>query len=665
MLLKSIKLKNFRQFKGEQPPILFSTDPVKNVTVVMGKNDSGKTTLAQAFTWCLYGDTDFEDKSMLCTAVANSMLPNKEELVRVELDLIHNDIDYSIIREQYYSKDGNGNMRKPGQGVFTMAYKNKDGQREFVRDLDTEIRMKEILPKELSKYFFFDGERISNMGKQIRRGKSQEFARAVRNLLGLSAFTAVLNHLKGKTTRISVIRSYDESYDVRSDSRVAEYTKQIETLESEIEEIDKRLEEIENEQLLATDKCDKLREIIDKNKESEPLTRKKNSLIKNKDALISRKATSGAAVIKSFNNFGPSYFTIKLMKDALERLTEVDQIDKGIPDIHQRTIEFLIHRGKCICGTDINLGNNAYKELVKVLDYIPPHSIGTLISQFVRDCEIKCKSGDNLFDDVKEKYSIIRSFENDYAEVVEDISKIEKKLEGMDDIGEYQRDLKKYEHTLDSLTKERDQHNRSKGSKETSRDRANTERNELTLKDANNRKIETYKAYAQYMHDVLKEEYEQQEKLIRIELEKTVNEIFQSIFDGEFSLLIDEKYNIRVVVNSDRGYIEDVETGNAKRISIIFAFIAGVIKMARKSRNPENELLVSEPYPLVMDAPLSAFDKTRIKTVCDTIPSIAEQVIIFIKDTDGELAEEFMGNKVGMRYQLKTKNPFESYFSVR
>ena len=165
MLLKSIKLKNFRQFKGEQPPILFSTDPERNVTVIMGENDSGKTTLAQAFTWCLYGDTDFEDKSMLCTAVANNMLPNEKEPVRVELDLIHSDIDYSIIREQCYSKDGNGNMRKPGQGVFTMAYKNKDGQREFVRDLDTEIRMKEILPKELSKYFFFDGERIRKMGK--------------------------------------------------------------------------------------------------------------------------------------------------------------------------------------------------------------------------------------------------------------------------------------------------------------------------------------------------------------------------------------------------------------------------------------------------------------------------------------------------------------------
>lgn len=103
MLLKSLKLKDFRQFKGEQE-ITFSTDPVRNVTVIMGENGSGKTTLAQAFTWCLYGDTDFDDKSMLCKATAQSMLPGNEEKVRVELALQHNNIEYLCIREQLYSR---------------------------------------------------------------------------------------------------------------------------------------------------------------------------------------------------------------------------------------------------------------------------------------------------------------------------------------------------------------------------------------------------------------------------------------------------------------------------------------------------------------------------------------------------------------------------------
>ena len=66
-----------------------------------------------------------------------------------------------------------------------------------------------------------------------------------------------------------------------------------------------------------------------------------------------------------------------------------------------------------------------------------------------------------------------------------------------------------------------------------------------------------------------------------------------------------------------------------------------------------------------MDAPLSAFDKTRIKTVCDVLPEVAEQVIIFIKDTDGEIAEENMGNKVDKRYSFDKKNEFETYVIPR
>lgn len=664
MLLKALRLKNFRQFKGEQA-ISFATDRIRNVTVIMGENDSGKTTLAQAFTWCLYGETDFEDKIMLCKAVELNMLPGSEETVRVELSLVHNGIDYTIIREQRYSKDAVGNMRRPGQTTFRIAYKNDDGQRKFVRDLETEIRMKEILPKELAKYFFFDGERIGNMSKEIRKGRSKEFAEAVRSLLGLSAFTSALDHLKGKTSRLSVLRSYDQSYDDRSDSKIAHYINKIQEYDEEIEKIESRLEEIESESSIAYEKCAELSNKISSNHESEKLAKDKQQLIKKSNGLVAQRSTNAAAMLRTFNKNGPSYFSIKLMQDALERLAVMDKLDKGIPDIHARTIEFLIKRGVCICGNHIEVGNDAYRELNKVLDYIPPHSIGTLISNFVRDCELKSASGEDLFRDMSEKYSIIREAENSYTEVLLDINQIETKLEGLENVGALQRDLKKYERALDELVKEQAALYETKGSLGTSRERCVTERNELALKDENNRKIEVYKAYAQYMYDVLLEQYKQQEEITRAALRKTVNEIFQSIFDSNFSLQLDDKYNIQIVVDEDGDYVEDIEAGTAKSTSVIFAFIAGVIQMARQSNNPENEMLVSEPYPLVMDAPLSAFDKTRIKTVCDTLPNIAEQVVILIKDTDGDLAEQYMGNKVGERYLFDKKSAFETYLVAR
>ena len=194
----------------------------------------------------------------------------------------------------------------------------------------------------------------------------------------------------------------------------------------------------------------------------------------------------------------------------------------------------------------------------------------------------------------------------------------------------------------------------------TQKERQDTERKELTLKDESNRKIEVYKAYAEYMYNTLSELYNEKETETREKLEQYVNEIFKSIYNGGLSLSIDEKYNIQINVNDFEGYNEDVETSTAQSISVIFAFISGVIKMARENRNSENKMLDSEPYPLVMDAPLSAFDKTRIKTVCDALPKVAEQVIIFIKDTDGDIAEEHMGAKVGQRYAFNKINEFET-----
>jgi DNA sulfur modification protein DndD len=664
VLLKKIKLKDFRQFKGEQT-IKFSTDPKKNVTVVMGENGSGKTTLAQAFTWCLYGDTDFDDKSMLCKATALAMLPNAEEIVRVELDLVHSGIEYKLIREQRYIKDGIGNLRRPNNTVFKISYKNRDGQQEFIRDIETDIRMKEILPKELSKYFFFDGERIGNMSKEIRKGKSQEFAQAVRGLLGLNAFTAALDHLKGRGSRLSVIRSYDESYDSKSDSKIAQYTKEISDYEEKIDKIDKRLEEIDREEEIAKEKCSTLSDKIKQNEESEHLAQEKERLRKKLEGLEQSRVSATSTLLKAFNKNAPSYFAKKLMKDALEILSEADKLDKGIPDIHARTIEFLIKRGTCICGNKIHIGNEAYKELNKVLEFIPPQSIGSLIGQFVRECELKSKSSESLFEDVSEKYSMIRDFETTYGEIQNQIKLIEDKLEGMEKVGELQKELRKYEKVLRDLRDERDAKNQQKGSYETSKERRITERNELTLKDENNRKIEVYKAYAQYMYDTLNELYKQKEAETRTELEKSINDIFKSIYNGGLSLSIDEKYNIQITVNDFDGYNEYVETSTAQSISVIFAFISGVIKMARQSKNPENEMLVSEPYPLVMDAPLSAFDKTRIKAVCEALPEVAEQVIIFIKDTDGEIAEANMANKVGLRYMLDKKNEFETFLVAR
>lgn len=664
MLLKSLKVLNFRQFKGEQE-VLFASDSAKNVTVIMGENGSGKTTFAQAFTWCLYGDVDFDDKSMINKVVAGQLLPDNESQVRVELNLTHGDTDYTITREQVYKRELTGKI-KASNTSFHIAYK-KDGQQEFLKPNETDARMKQILPKELSKYFFFDGERIGNMSKEIKKGRSQDFAQAVRGLLGLNAFISALEHLK-PTSKYGVIGSYNESYDSSSDVKIAQYTKEIENAQDKLNIIDARLADIENEVQIARDKCDELSLKLGLAAETEKLQKQKESLRNALEKTKQAKASAIVSMLKQFNSTAASYFAKSLIKDALESLSKADKLDKGIPDMHARTIEFLIKRGVCVCGNKIEIGNGAYNELNKALAFLPPQSIGISIAQFIKESEIRTKSSEFLFDNVASQYSTIREHENHYDEIINDIQTVEQQLINKKEFASVQQDLMRYEKIIRDRQSERDELNRKKGALETSRDRLNTERNELSLRDEKNRKIEIYKAYAQYMYDEINKVYKQNEDITRQKLEQNINEIFKSIYQGGISLTIDEKYNIQVVVEDAGVSNTDVETSTAQSISVIFAFISGIIKMARDNnvaRDSETKLLESEPYPLVMDAPLSAFDKRRIKTVCDVLPNIAEQVVIFIKDTDGELAEDYMGAKVGRRYLFDKKNEFETYLMTR
>lgn len=659
MLLKKMNLTNFRQFNGTQS-ISFSTDPDKNVTVILGENGSGKTTLAQAFTWCLYGDTDFDDQIVLNKIIAQNIGPNGEASVQVKIMMEHLDVDYIMTREQKFTTDSTGTLKRPNNTVFKIQYKNTDGQQDFVKDTEVDLRMREILPRELAKYFFFDGERIGNMSKEIRRGKSKEFADAVRSLLGLSAFTEALDHLGGRS-QTTVLKSYDNEYDSKSDSKIAQLREEIARHDERLEKIEARLAEIDNEEDIANEKIKEYERKIQDNKDSATLAKRRGDLKSKRENLKQVKFSSTSGLIDTFNRKGASWMAITMIHDALKELAEADKLDTGIPDIHVRTIQYLINnRKKCICGAPIEFGNSAYTELNKLLPYILPNSIGTLIGQFVRECELKIKGSADAFDDVATKFSVISEFDANYAELTNEIEAIDKKLEGMLNVSELQRKYSFYCGEARNLKNERERLNVEKGGIATERERKETSINELVLKDDNNRRIARFKAYATYMYKYLYGVYSHQEAEVRNQLEHTVNEIFKEIYNGGFSLSLDEKYNIQIQVDDFDGFSGDVETSTAQSISVIFAFIAGVIKMARQNNSDENSMLMTEAYPLVMDAPLSAFDKTRIKTVCEALPKVAEQVIIFIKDTDGEIAEENMGSKVGVRYLFDKKNEFET-----
>ena len=658
MLLESITLENFRQFRHESIDFAQGENG-KNVTIIIGENGTGKTTFAQAFFWCMYGETEFSDKNMLNKLVANEMKPGQECKVQVTLKLRHGDVSYTLMREQTYRKDYS-NRVKGDNTVFDIAKKDSNGNTSYVKKSQCESEVKGILPKELSRYFFFDGERIEKMSKDISTGKkATDFADAVKGLLGLNAMYSAIQHFNPKS-KFGVIGSYESSYDSHSNSKIQEYTNTIERCKTEIAKIDARLEELETQIEQARARKAEKSEEIKQYAEGEELQRQKEKLIQKINRAKESRANVVKAICKDFNSGMSSFFSAALIQRSLEFLSDKDFTGKDIPFMHAKTIEYLLKQKVCICGTHLDEGSVPY---AKLIDFLPPQSISTTISDFKKEAKRRANAQLDMFAHISDNLAVISQQDEEVTDLQDELHIIEGKLSGGDvrsKVRAINSEIQLCDKTIRESGAEKDRLLVRKGGFEKDAERADTERRNLTLLDDKNKKIEIYKAYAERIYEELLEVYTTSEAEIRSKLETTINEIFKQIYEGGLYLTIDEKYHISVYANE---YDGDVETSTAQSISVIFAFITGIIKMARDNRNATDDnakLLSSEPYPLVMDAPLSAFDKRRIKTVCEALPNTAEQVIIFIKDTDGELAEEHMGDKIGCRHYFDKKNEFET-----
>lgn len=661
MLLESITLENFRQFRHESIDFAQGENG-KNVTIIIGENGTGKTTFAQAFFWCMYGETEFSDKNMLNKLVANDLKPDQEAKVQVTLKLRHGNVSYTLMREQTYRKDYT-NRVKGDNTIFDIAIKDASGNTSYLKKTQCESEVKSILPKELSKYFFFDGERIEKMSKDISTGKkATDFADAVKGLLGLNAMYSAIQHFNPRS-RLSVIGSYESSYDSHSNSKIQEYTRTIERCKAEIASIDTRIDELETqiEQAAARkiEKTDEIKQYV----EGEELQRQKERLIQKIARAKESRANVVKTICKDFNSGISSFFSNSLMLRSLEFLSEKDFTSKDIPFMHTKTIEYLLKQKMCICGTHLDEGSVPYNKVKELTQFLPPQSISTTISDFKKEAKRRANAHQDVYDQIKANLAVISQLDEELTDLQDELHIIEGKLSG-DDVRSKVKAINSEIQLCDRIIRESSAEKEKllvkKGGYESEAERADTERRNLTLLDEKNKKIEIYKAYAERIYRELLEVYETSEAEIRMKLETTINDIFKQIYEGGLYLTIDEKYHISVYAND---YDRDVETSTAQSISVIFAFITGIIKLARDNRNATDEnakLLSSEPYPLVMDAPLSAFDKRRIKTVCEALPNIAEQVIIFIKDTDGELAEEYMGDKIGCRHYFDKKNEFET-----
>ena len=659
MVIKSIRLKNFRQY--QDTTIEFSTDKERNVTVVMGDNGTGKTTLAQAFQWVLYENASLKMSDLMNRITKRELEEGEKAEVMVVLEIIYNGTEYTITRKRTYEKTGKEKLRDIGSAAFQITHIDEDGKLFYESERRRDYMIRQFLPKDLSRFFFFDGERIEEMSKEIQSGKSKDFKEAVYSLMGLRATQNAMKHLNGGKN--SVVSYYNAAIEKNNSSaqKMREYNIAIERLEHQIETESKSLENKQEKLKQCEADIEECERIVYEETPQMKLKAQYQHLLKEVESLSRQKEGQTEDLLREFSK-GLHTFCMKPLVNMVRPSFVPEESTKNdrIPDVTHRMIKYLIEkRGRCLCGAHIEPGTEVYRELTGLLEQALVQPADTLVSQYQRDADQMENRSDDFLKTVHKKIDriddIVANIHGKEQEAQEKSEYIGNTRNG-ENAKARKRQLQEEAKILSENIGALDTQIRQA---KTSLQRQETEKGKLVVVDESTRRNARYLAYAQRLYDGLYKDYSEKEISYRNRLQQRMNEIFQAIYDGDIQIELDDKYRIKVSIRQEHILEDEVEKNTAQGYALIFAFISAIIDLAKEKINEkaleDSDLIdtTEEGYPIVMDAPLSAFDKTRIKSICTEIPRIADQVIIFIKDTDGDIAEEHMEAKIGKRYLIR------------
>ncbi len=666
MIFKQITLQNFRQFK-ERTVIKFSTDEKRNVTILLGNNGTGKTTLAQAFTWCLYGNTRFGDKEVFSHARMSEMKPEESDVTEVELVYVHGDTEYNLKRTLGYKIGSTGKLRTDNTSKVEMTFKTPDGEtRNAVTDGYVKSKVDKALPEKLSQYFLFDGERIEEMTTSMKKGKNTEFSDAVRRILGLDTYIEAMRHLKKDpqtkgdyAKQTTVIGKYNEAYSKVANADIQECTVKIQQYDEDIAHLEKRKQMLEERLPHDKDDFDKIRMEILRSEESQQILANKKRAESELSSIEETISESATVIVEEFRKNIRGYVTINMLEKTVALLAQQEFVDYGIPDINENVIQYLLKHGRCLCGQELCDGSAERETIQKLLEYVPPKSMNAAIRGYVGRATGEGMNPVDLRKYISKQFKKVAQEEVRKEELHLEIDNYEAQLDKIKDIEHLRQREHAYKEQIEKDEKELKELIALISEKETYRRCEETKRNNLSTQDANNCKLAIYMQYAEAVYKSINEEYAQLEREVRNDLTATINRIFHDIDSDGILLETDDMYHITTYVKNTDGRKREVETSTAQSNSVVFAFITGVIETAKKyeeNKQEDDRVLSTEAYPLVMDAPLSSFDKSHIESICQTIPGICQQVIIFIKDTDGDIAREHLADKIGATYHLVFAN---------
>lgn len=629
MRLNSITLVNFRQFRGEQRFEL-SSDTMRPVTLLFGANGAGKTTLLNAFTWALYGtlSEDVEQQDRLITdSVWHATSTGSRAEVSVELTFDHDGQQYRVLRRASIRKEDD---RQPAADSEVQLWTTKsDGASEIIRAPQETILS--ILPKSISRFFFFNGERIE---KLVEKSAYSEVQKDIKVLLDLEHVERALDHLPKVDRRLSAdIRKHggDKASQIQiaideARDRQAERRDEYRLLEERISAL--------------TEEREKVTEILRQHAAVAPIQEQRDSIT---TQLLDARKRLDAAILERNRLIGERGFLAFTEKLCTTTSTMADTLyQKGaLPaPLKREFVNQLLEEGRCICGTALAEHNEPWNYVVEWRRRASLQAVESAWQKLSGQIEPLVAAREDFREtlgSVMKRIGVLRDSIADLEEIkseldgklrnsrLEDVQALEaKRIDLNYRHSENQRKIGAVTADLEQIAKDLDQKTR--------------ERKNAEVTDELAGKARARSDMVQNVRSALEEILELRSVQMRRRLDVELKAVYKAITYKNYIPTLNESFELSLHTNVE-GVSLPVGKSTGENQILSLSFVAAVSKLAREIRGERRvEGLTGTDtgtYPIVMDAAFGSLDENYQEAVARALAQLAPQLVVLVSKSQG------------------------------
>ncbi|AKJ05426.1 DNA sulfur modification protein DndD [Archangium gephyra] len=201
MLIEKVELHNFGPYKGDHE-IAFAAGGA-GVHLIRGDNGQGKTSLQRAILWCLYNEVlDRKGKPIRLASLLNSAARGEGSYqFSVKLHFQHEGKKWTVLR-RITARSGSDSAIDKGTLTFSVVANGEPLS-------NAEHVIQRLLPREVSRFFFFDGEMLRDYEELLdQTTSSMEMLRnSIERVLGIPYLLIARDDLNEVQRRLENERS--------------------------------------------------------------------------------------------------------------------------------------------------------------------------------------------------------------------------------------------------------------------------------------------------------------------------------------------------------------------------------------------------------------------------------------------------------------------------